>query len=99
MEHHSTDQLHVVVPHAQESPSPFAADGKGLDQNVVEGFTGRQPPFERLGLAAEFGLAHRLVPWLQQIDGLDFGIELADVAGIGGAEEPGDEPFGPAAKG
>jgi len=60
---------------------------------------GRQPPFERRGLAAEFGLAHRLVPWLQQIDGLDLGIELADVAGIGGAEKPGDEPFGPAAEG
>ena len=31
MEHHATDQLHVIVPHAEKPTASLAADGEGLD--------------------------------------------------------------------
>ena len=36
VEHHPADQLHVEVPHVQDTLASFAHHGEGLDQEVVE---------------------------------------------------------------
>ena len=90
MQHHAADHLHVVVPHAQEAPPALAADGKGFDQNVVERFAGLQSLAELDGLLAQLRVGHRLVLRLQGVDRLDPGLQLADVAGVGGAEDGRD---------
>ena len=60
MQHHAAHQLDVVMPHAQEAAARFAADGEGLDQQIVERFTLGQP-------AAEFAVCSRssssLIAW------------------------------------
>ena len=95
MEHHAADQLHVIVPHAEKPTAPLAADGKGLDQDVVEGFAAGQTPPEIHGLAAEFGIGHGLVFRLQGVDRLDPGLQTSQIPGIGRSKQPGDEPFEP----
>ncbi len=58
---HAADHLHVVVPHAEEAAAAFAADGKGLDQHVVERFARLEPLAELGGLLAQLLVGHRLV--------------------------------------
>ena len=62
---HAADELHVVVPHAEEAAARLAADGEGLDQDVVERFAGGQPAAELGRLAAQLVVGHRLVLRLQ----------------------------------
>ena len=38
VQHHATDQLHIVMPHVQEAFPRFPTDGKGLDKNIVKSF-------------------------------------------------------------
>ena len=71
VQHHAADHLHVVMPHAQEAPARLAADGKGLDQNVVERFALGQPLAKHGRLLLQLGIAHRLVLWFQGVDGVD----------------------------
>ena len=74
MEHHAADELHVIVPHAEEPTAPLAADGKGLHEDVVEGLATGQPSPKIGGLAAKLGVGHGLVFGLQRVDRLDPGI-------------------------
>ena len=97
VEHHAADQLHVVVPHAEKATPPFAADGEGLHEEVVECLAGRQPPPEVRRLAAEFRVAHRLVRRLQGVDRLDLGFHPTEVTGVGRAEQAGEESLQPGA--
>ena len=90
MQHHAADQLHVVMPHAQESPARLAADGKCLDQQVVERFAGGQTAAEFDRLLPQLLVGHRLILRLQGVDGLDLGLELADIPGIRRAEQRRD---------
>ena len=47
---HAADDLHVVVPHAEEPAARLAAGGEGFDQEVVERLARVQPPAELGGL-------------------------------------------------
>ena len=93
VQHHAADELHVEVPHVQEAAAPFAADGKGFDQHVVERFAGLQPLAKQDRLLAQLGIGHRLEAGLQRGDGIDFGLQPADVAGVGRAEHGRDAPL------
>ena len=70
MEDHAADELHVVMPHVEETASPFAADGKGLDQQIVERFAGLAP-LTKIG---------RLLTKLLVALGLIFGLSALTVA-------------------
>ncbi len=68
---HAADHLHVVVPHAQEAASRFAAGGKGLDQQVVERFALGQPAAEFDGFLLQLVVRQRLELRFQGVDGVD----------------------------
>ncbi len=70
-------QLHVVVPHAEEAAAGLAADGKGLDQQVVERLAGGQPLAELGRLSLQLRVGHRLVLRLQRVDRLDLRLQAA----------------------
>ena len=93
---HAADQLHVVMPHAEIAAAGLAADGEGLDQQVVERFAGGQPLAEFGRLVLQFVVGHRLVFGLQGADGVDLGLKLAYVPGVRRTEQSGkrslDEP-------
>ena len=71
VQHHAADHLHVVMAHAQEAPAGLAADGKGLDQQVVERLAGGQPAAKFDRLLAQLLVGHRLVFRFQGVDGVD----------------------------
>ena len=98
VEHDAAHQLHVVVPHAQEAAAGLAADGKGLDQQVVERLARGQPLAELGRLLRQLGVGHRLVLRLQGGDGVDLRLELPDKAGVRRTEQRGDAPFDAAGK-
>ena len=50
MEHHAAEHLDVVMAHVEPAAASLAADGKSLDQQVVERFTGGQSAAEIGGL-------------------------------------------------
>ena len=93
VEHHAAHQLDVVVAHAQDAAAGLAADGKGLDQQVVEGLARGQPLAELGRLLPQLGVGHGLVLRLQGVDGVDGGLELFEIPGVAGAEQAGDAPF------
>ena len=53
----------------------FAADGEGLDQDVVERFARVEPAAELGGLGRELVVGHRLVLRLQGVDRLDLRLQ------------------------
>ena len=83
MEHHPADQLHVVVPHPEIAFPRLAADGEGLNQQVVERLPGSQPAPEFSRLAPELSIGHRLVARFERIDRFDLRFQPPDVAGVG----------------
>ena len=92
---HAADHLHVVMPHAEEPPAAFAADGERLDQDVVERFAGLQALAELDGLLAQLLIGHRLVLRLQRVDRLDLRLQAAEEAGVGRAEHGRHAPLEP----
>ena len=54
MQNDATDQLDVVVTHAEHAPSALAADRKGFDHQVVERGTVLDPLLELNGLVGQF---------------------------------------------
>ena len=84
---HAADELHVVVPHAEEAAAALAADGEGFDQDVVERFARVQPAAELDGLAPQLGVGHRLVLRLQRVDRLDLRLQPLEEPGVGRAEQ------------
>ena len=53
MQHNAADQLHVEVPHLEHAAARFAADGEGLDQQVVERLALLDAPLELGGLGGQ----------------------------------------------
>ncbi len=64
-------QLHVVVPHAQVPAAGLAANGEGLDQQVVECLAPGQALAKAGRLLLQFRVGHRLVLRFQGPDGID----------------------------
>ena len=83
MEHHPADQLHVIVPHPEIALSRLAADGEGLDQQVIERLSGSEPAPEFGRLAAQLSIGHRLVSRFERIDRFDLRFQPPDIAGVG----------------
>ena len=79
--------LHVEVPHAQEAAAGLAADGEGLDQQVVERLPAGQALAELGRLLLQLGVGHRLVLRLQGPDGVDRRLHLLDVPGVRRTEQ------------
>ena len=53
MQDHAPDELHIVVAHIQIPLSRFTTDCKSLFQQVVQGFTRREPAAEQRRLFLE----------------------------------------------
>ena len=98
VEDDSPHELHVVVPQAQVPAAGLAADGEGLNQQVIDRFAAGQPLAEFGRLFRQLGVGHGLVFGLQGVDGIYRGLELADVPRVGRAEQPGQRPLDPAAQ-
>ncbi len=80
-----------------EKPAPrLAAGRKGLDQEVVQRLASRQPLAELRRLPAQLVVRHRLVLRFQRVDGVHLGLQPLDVAGVGRAEDRGDQTLKPA---
>ena len=90
-------QLHVVVPHAQVAAAGLAADGKGLDQQIVERLPGGQTLAKLGRLLLQLGIGHRLVLRLQGPDGVDHRLHLLDVPGVRRTEQARQRSLDPAA--
>src|SRR3954454_14513035 len=75
------------MPHAEESSPALAADAKRFHQDVLERFAGFEPFAKLDGLLAKLGIGHRLIPLFERIDRFDARLQLADVAGVRGAED------------
>ena len=65
VQNHPTDHLNIVMTHVQESPTSFAADGKGFGKNVVEGLSTCQTPAKFDGLFFELDVGQSLNRWLE----------------------------------
>ena len=68
---HAADQLHVEVPHVQLPAGHFPADGKGLGEDVIDGFSVGQPFLERLGLVRQGLIGEGSQSGFQAVDALD----------------------------
>ena len=53
--------LHREVLHAQHTPGSFAADSKGIGQDIIQRLTVCQPLFQGRGLRLQLGIGHRLI--------------------------------------
>ena len=56
VEDHAADELHVVVAHPERAPAGLAADGEGLDEDVVERRAVVELLLELGGLGLELGV-------------------------------------------
>ncbi|EKD40736.1 MAG: hypothetical protein ACD_74C00213G0003 [uncultured bacterium] len=68
MEDDAADELHIEMPHAQNPPGRLPADGKGLGQQAVEGYSGGEPLFEEHGLRHQGSVIELLDLRLQLVD-------------------------------
>ena len=53
--------LHREVLHAQHTPGSFAADSKGIGQDIIQRLAVCQPLFQGRGLRLQLGIGHRLI--------------------------------------
>ena len=68
MEDDAADELHIKMPHAQNPPSRFPADGKGLGQQAVQGDSGGEPLLKEHGLRHQGSVIELLDLRLQLVD-------------------------------
>lgn len=59
VQHHSADQLDIEVAHVQDAAASFAANGKGFDKEVVEGFAIGEALFEGGRVGGKFVVGKR----------------------------------------
>ena len=91
MEDHTPHELHVEVAHANGAPGRLAADGEGLDEQIVQLGAVGQPLPELVGLRLELGVRQALERGLLDIDGFDEGPHALRVALVLGAEDRANE--------
>ena len=75
-------KLNVEVAHPQHAATGFAADGKGLDQQVVQGLARRQSLAELIGLLPQFGVGQLLDLRLQGADGVNLRAQSLEITGV-----------------
>ena len=97
---HAAEQLDVVVPHSEDAAARLAADGEGVDQDVVEGLPGGQTRAKPVRLLGQFGIRERLILRLQRIDRVDLRLHPLQKPRVGRSEDarhPALEPLRDAA--
>ena len=87
MEHDAADDLHPVGAHAQHPVGRLPAGGKGLHQDIVQGFTVLKPCLEIRSLGLERLVGELAVFVLQRHDGVHLRHEFLDFPLGTGAEE------------
>ncbi len=84
---HSADQLHIEMPHVQDAPARFAADGEGFDQQVIERFAIGDALLEFDGFLGEFGVGKLLDRRLEIVNGGDDWTDPLNFAFVPGPED------------
>jgi hypothetical protein len=86
VQHHSAQELNIVMAHPQEAASAFSADGECFDQDVIERFAGLKPlaKLERLPPKLLIGQGRHLR--LKRVDPVDFALKPANLTSVGRAE-------------
>jgi hypothetical protein len=99
MQHHSAQELHVVVPHLERALAGFAAHCERLGQDVVERRAVVELLLELSRLGFDLGVAELRNFWLERIDRDDLGTQATDRPLVRGSEElfgnPGDHAGAP----
>src|SRR5439155_18469090 len=79
--------------HAEKPPAAFAADSERLDQQIFQRLARLEPVAKLHRLLAQLDVGHRLIRRLQGTDCLDPCLQLADISGVGSAEDRRDASF------
>ena len=90
-EHHASDQLHIVVAHAERAASAFAADGEGLGEQALGRLALVAAAAELGNAAAELVVGKVGQRGLELIDALGHGPEALHAALVLGADDLGDD--------
>ena len=90
VQRHAAHELHVEVTLPQHSPGPFAHDGVGLDQEVIERLAVIQAFPELDRPVGQFGVAEGLHLRLQRVDGRDELGQASDLLALAGFENLGE---------
>ena len=77
--------------HPEKPFASFAAHGKRFSHDVVGRFAVFQPLFEAFGLLHQLLVGQRLVGRFKRINRVDFGLQTADVAGVGRTKQVGNQ--------
>ena len=72
----AADDLHRKVLHAQHAPCGFAADGKGIGQDIIGGLAVGQLLLEHSGLCLQVGIRHGGIFFFQSQHLLGNGVDL-----------------------
>jgi len=91
VQHHATDQLHVVVAQSERAPGRLAHRREGLGQQLVLGLTGGQALAEFIGLAAQLLVAQCLEAGFELVDASHRLAHAADHAVVAATEDPGQK--------
>ena len=89
----STDQLHIEVPHVQDSFAGFARDGKRFGKDVVQGRTVRYTLFKVWGFGLELGIGKAGDAGFKGVDFRDDRLDFFDFPFALRPYELGDETF------
>ena len=87
MQDGSADELDIEVPHVQDAAAGFAANGEGLDQQVVERLAVCDALLEFDGFLGEFGVGELLESGFEIVDGGDNWTEPLNFAFVPGPED------------
>src|SRR5215475_1306394 len=81
----AADQLHIEVPHVEDTFSGFTHHGESFDQQVVQRLAVREALFELGGSGLELFVGEGGNSGLQIVDGRDNGLDLLQFAVVLGA--------------
>ena len=84
-------QLYAVVAHTKHAPGSFAAGGKGLGENIVQGSAVGQAGLQLGGLGLELSVGQSLVLFFQCLNFVYDGIDRLQLPLGGGAEDLGKQ--------
>ena len=83
VEHDAADKLDVEMAQADGPAAGLAAEGKGLDQELVEVMVLPGLLAQRVGAGAQACVIERFELWLQRVDRLGHGMVALDLALVG----------------
>ena len=75
----TADKLDAVMLFAEHAPRSFAHGGKGVGQDIIEGFACGESILEHFGCAAKLRFAKRSIPVGQRFDFCDDRVHFFDL--------------------